>query len=81
MNLLPALVGHAVEWRGRPPLCFGSTLGLVSQVILQPHLVDLIELGFEPVDVGFFFDQYQFEEFHGSHCRRLRPPGDVLVVC
>jgi len=57
-----------------------SALGLVSQVIVQPHLVDLIEMGFEPVDVGFLLEQDQFEEFTGPIITDFDRQANVILV-
>jgi hypothetical protein len=58
-----------------------SALGLVSQVIVQPHLVDLIEMGFEPVDVGFFLEQDQFEEFTDPTIADFDRQAKLIPVC
>ena len=42
-----------------------SVLGLSREVVLQSHLGDLIELGFEPVDVSLFLDEIRVDELAG----------------
>jgi hypothetical protein len=36
---------------------------LLGEETLEAHLLDLVELGFEPVDVGFLVFENGFQEF------------------
>jgi len=54
--------------------CTAPTVKLVyllNEVILDTHLVDLIELSFNPVDVVLFILQYVLEDFSGSAIAQL----------
>jgi hypothetical protein len=53
---------------------------LLHQVVLHPHLFDLVELGFDPVDVVFLFFQDGFDEHFGVVISHLARQANGLIV-
>jgi hypothetical protein len=66
--------------QGRDALSAEGLVYLFHQVVLDSHLLDLVQLRLDPVDVVLFIGEDRFEKLSGPVVAELYGLADVRVV-